>query len=86
VSDWRLRTIGAAYARQTFRVGTRTDQATLRRSRRDRRWAIVSGADGRTRWVVWLRDGAVTLAAKDAARLHQGAVPCDVRPPYTASC
>jgi hypothetical protein len=63
-------------------VRTLSRDVTLHRSRRNPRWAITSGAEGRTLWVVWLRDGRVALATKDTRRFNPPAVPCDVRPAF----
>jgi len=45
---------------------------------------MASGTDGRTLWVVWLRNGAVALATTDQRRFDPPSVPCDVRPAFLA--
>ena len=78
----RLRSTAVAYARRRFDAGALARNVTLRRSRRAPRWAIATGAKGRTLWVVWLRDGAVVLATKDVKRFNPPSVPCDLRPAF----
>jgi predicted small lipoprotein YifL len=81
-ADVRLRNTAVRYARATFKVRTLARDVTLRRSRRDPRWAITSGAYGRTLWVVWLRSGEVARATTRVREFDPPQVPCDVRPAF----
>ena len=82
-SDAQLRAIAGEHARRTLGVRSADEDVTVVRGRRNPRWAIASAAEGRTLWVVWLRDREVRLATKDLKRFDPPSVPCDVRPAFS---
>jgi hypothetical protein len=82
-ADDRLRATAVRHARRRFGVATRSADVTLRRSRRNPAWAIASGAERRTLWVVWLKDGKVELATTNVRRFNPPSVPCDLRPAFS---